>query len=232
MVLIVLLLLLCFVTQAEPACSPVEEVTACDKLEIYALPESPSCTVSEDTESGDIKSVNVSCSTSKVYPKARCRFYNATDRASRYEHLTYSGDESMLYTHGTSRSITRLTHSVRYKSRIWPPALPGIVDAGTSFCPVAVNAPPLRSRYRVRYKPRILCRAQSYGTSVLCPGRSRCNTALCHANFHGMVAVPPNLMLRIEFAESHIKRHRQISPPGVSASKAQEGFLSNTSMST
>ena len=44
-----------------------------------APPESPSCTVREDTESGDIKSVTVSCSTSKVYPRARCRFYRQKD---------------------------------------------------------------------------------------------------------------------------------------------------------
>ncbi|KAK3760878.1 hypothetical protein RRG08_066900 [Elysia crispata] len=55
-------------------------ITACNKLEVYAPPESPSCTVREDTESGDIKSVNVSCSTSKVYPKARCRFFREKDR--------------------------------------------------------------------------------------------------------------------------------------------------------
>ncbi|KAK3728896.1 hypothetical protein RRG08_017609, partial [Elysia crispata] len=60
-------------------------VTACDKLQIYALPENPSCTVSEDTESGNIKSVNVSCSTSKVYPEARCRFYNATNEDNSVE---------------------------------------------------------------------------------------------------------------------------------------------------
>ncbi|KAK3726418.1 hypothetical protein RRG08_006203 [Elysia crispata] len=57
-------------------------VTACDKLQIYALPENPSCTVRKDVESGDIKSVTVSCSTSKVYPKARCNFYRVKDRGN------------------------------------------------------------------------------------------------------------------------------------------------------
>ncbi|KAK3791951.1 hypothetical protein RRG08_023273 [Elysia crispata] len=60
-------------------------ITVCDKLEVYALPESPSCTVSEVPESGDIKSVNVSCSTSKVYPKARCRFYREKDGGNLVE---------------------------------------------------------------------------------------------------------------------------------------------------
>ena len=51
----------------------------CQVFSFPAPPESPSCTVREDTESGDIKSVTVSCSTSKVYPKARCRFYRTKD---------------------------------------------------------------------------------------------------------------------------------------------------------
>ncbi|KAK3803340.1 hypothetical protein RRG08_015994, partial [Elysia crispata] len=60
-------------------------ITVCDKLEVYAPSEHPSCTVSEDTESGDIKSVNVSCSTSKVYPRARCRFYREKDGGNPVE---------------------------------------------------------------------------------------------------------------------------------------------------
>ena len=40
-----------------------------------ALPENPECTVSEDIVSGDISSVTVSCSTTKVYPQAICSFY-------------------------------------------------------------------------------------------------------------------------------------------------------------
>ncbi|KAK3770500.1 hypothetical protein RRG08_061711, partial [Elysia crispata] len=49
------------------------------------LPESPSCTVREDIESGDIKSVTVSCSTSKVYPRARCRIYRVKDGGASVE---------------------------------------------------------------------------------------------------------------------------------------------------
>ncbi|GFO35202.1 hypothetical protein PoB_006170700, partial [Plakobranchus ocellatus] len=50
------------------------EVTACDKLEVYAKPENARCTVRENTAvQGDIESVTVSCSTTKVYPKAKCK---------------------------------------------------------------------------------------------------------------------------------------------------------------
>ncbi|KAK3715771.1 hypothetical protein RRG08_003977 [Elysia crispata] len=57
----------------------VNSQTVCSKLEVYALAENPTCTVSENTESGDIKSVSVSCSTSKIYPRAKCRFYSRMD---------------------------------------------------------------------------------------------------------------------------------------------------------
>ncbi|GFO36324.1 hypothetical protein PoB_006282900 [Plakobranchus ocellatus] len=51
------------------------EVTACNMLDIYAKPENPSCTVRENTAvPGDIESVTVSCSTTKVYPGAKCSF--------------------------------------------------------------------------------------------------------------------------------------------------------------
>ncbi|GFS19311.1 vascular cell adhesion molecule [Elysia marginata] len=39
-----------------------------------AQPQNPSCTVNENTGSGDITSVTVTCFTSKVYPKAKCSF--------------------------------------------------------------------------------------------------------------------------------------------------------------
>ncbi|GFO46642.1 hypothetical protein PoB_007314700 [Plakobranchus ocellatus] len=56
------------------------EVTACDKLEVYALPENPSCTVRENTAvPGDIESVTVFCSTTKVYPRAKCNFEKRTN---------------------------------------------------------------------------------------------------------------------------------------------------------
>ncbi|GFS17532.1 transposon Ty3-I Gag-Pol polyprotein [Elysia marginata] len=39
-----------------------------------AQPQNPSCTVNENTGSGDITSVTVTCFTSKVYTKAKCSF--------------------------------------------------------------------------------------------------------------------------------------------------------------
>ncbi|GFS14324.1 hypothetical protein ElyMa_006743700 [Elysia marginata] len=44
-----------------------------------AKPENPSCTLSEDTRYGTITSVDVTCSTSKVYPGAKCSFYKKTN---------------------------------------------------------------------------------------------------------------------------------------------------------
>ncbi|GFR57916.1 hypothetical protein ElyMa_001756000 [Elysia marginata] len=49
--------------------------TVCDKLQVYTKPQNPSCTLSENTGSGDITSVTVRCSTSKVYPEAKCIIY-------------------------------------------------------------------------------------------------------------------------------------------------------------
>ncbi|GFS13286.1 hypothetical protein ElyMa_001393000, partial [Elysia marginata] len=49
--------------------------TVCDKLQAYAKPENPSCALSESTRNGTITSVTVTCSTSKVYPEAKCSFY-------------------------------------------------------------------------------------------------------------------------------------------------------------
>ncbi|KAK3741882.1 hypothetical protein RRG08_065455 [Elysia crispata] len=73
-------------------CEPCtgDSITVCDKLEVYAPPESPSCTLRENTESGDIKSVTVSCSTSKVYPRARCRIYREKDGGNSVEIATNS----------------------------------------------------------------------------------------------------------------------------------------------
>ncbi|GFN91924.1 hypothetical protein PoB_001843000 [Plakobranchus ocellatus] len=51
------------------------QITVCDKLEVYAKPKNPSCTVRELTAvPGDIESATVSCSTTKVYPRAKCSF--------------------------------------------------------------------------------------------------------------------------------------------------------------
>ncbi|GFO08831.1 hypothetical protein PoB_003533600 [Plakobranchus ocellatus] len=58
-----------------PCTADRKAVTACNKLEVYAKPENPSCTVRENTAvPGDIESVTVSCSTTKVYPRAKCSF--------------------------------------------------------------------------------------------------------------------------------------------------------------
>ncbi|GFO39149.1 hypothetical protein PoB_006565400, partial [Plakobranchus ocellatus] len=58
-----------------PCTDSSRQITACDKLEVYAKPENPRCTVRENTAiPGDIESVTVSCSTPKVYPKAKCSF--------------------------------------------------------------------------------------------------------------------------------------------------------------
>ncbi|GFR61403.1 hypothetical protein ElyMa_001846200 [Elysia marginata] len=58
-------------------CSPCSRGhrTVCDKFQVFAKPQNPSCTLSENTGSGDITSVTVTCSTSKVYPEAKCSFY-------------------------------------------------------------------------------------------------------------------------------------------------------------
>ncbi|GFN93546.1 kin of irre-like protein 1, partial [Plakobranchus ocellatus] len=64
-----------------PCTGSSTEVTACSQLEVYAKPENPSCTVRENTAvPGDIESVTVSCSTTKVYPKAKCSFQLETNR--------------------------------------------------------------------------------------------------------------------------------------------------------
>ncbi|RUS68550.1 hypothetical protein EGW08_023688, partial [Elysia chlorotica] len=71
-------------------------ITVCDRLEVYALPENPSCTVREEPDSGDTRSVTVSCSTSKVYPRAECRFYSKTDNGDSVQinnQITYSHRE-------------------------------------------------------------------------------------------------------------------------------------------
>ncbi|RUS69057.1 hypothetical protein EGW08_023178, partial [Elysia chlorotica] len=71
-------------------------ITVCNKLEVYALPENPSCTVREEPDSGDTRSVTVSCSNSKVYPRAECRFYSKRDNGDSVQinnQITYSHPE-------------------------------------------------------------------------------------------------------------------------------------------
>ncbi|RUS68978.1 hypothetical protein EGW08_023261, partial [Elysia chlorotica] len=72
-------------------------ITVCNRLEVYALPENPSCTVREEPDSGDTRSVTVSCSTSKVYPRAECRFYSKKDNGNSVQinnQITYSNPET------------------------------------------------------------------------------------------------------------------------------------------
>ncbi|KAK3767342.1 hypothetical protein RRG08_050889 [Elysia crispata] len=57
------------------------------------LPDRPECTVTEDTEYGNITSVTISCLTSSVYP-ARCSFYDINDEGSPVRII-----ESPGYTH-------------------------------------------------------------------------------------------------------------------------------------
>ncbi|KAK3758268.1 hypothetical protein RRG08_055199 [Elysia crispata] len=87
------------------------KITVCEKLEVYAPPESPSCTMREDTESGDIKSVTVSCSTSKVYPKARCRFYRVKDGSNPVEIPT-----NPVYSHTPTGDPAKVTGTLADKT--------------------------------------------------------------------------------------------------------------------
>ncbi|GFS18859.1 hypothetical protein ElyMa_003273800 [Elysia marginata] len=70
-----------FNMETEWTCNPCMRGyrTVCDKLQIFAKPQNPSCTLNENTRSGDITSVTITCSTSKVYPKAKCSFYKVTN---------------------------------------------------------------------------------------------------------------------------------------------------------
>ncbi|GFO08861.1 transposable element p transposase [Plakobranchus ocellatus] len=76
------------------------DVTACNMLEIYAKPEKRSCTVTENIAvPGDIESVTVSCSTTKVYPEAKCSFERSASgglfitikRTPTYNHTELTG---------------------------------------------------------------------------------------------------------------------------------------------
>ncbi|GFO28848.1 hypothetical protein PoB_005535300 [Plakobranchus ocellatus] len=81
-----------------------KEITACDKLEVYAKPEKPSCTVRENKDgSDDIESVTVSCSTINVYPTAKCSFkrrknggkFITINKSPTYNHTQTTG--SLVY---------------------------------------------------------------------------------------------------------------------------------------
>ncbi|GFN84767.1 vascular cell adhesion protein 1 [Plakobranchus ocellatus] len=76
------------------------QITTCDKLEVYAKQENRSCTVRENTPvPGDIESVTVSCSTTKVYPEAKCSFEQRTNggtfvtinKSPTYSHTNLTG---------------------------------------------------------------------------------------------------------------------------------------------
>ncbi|GFO46620.1 endonuclease-reverse transcriptase [Plakobranchus ocellatus] len=62
-----------------PCTDSRREITACDKLEVYAKPENPTCAARRNMDqAGQFESLTVSCSTTKVYPKARCNFKRRT----------------------------------------------------------------------------------------------------------------------------------------------------------
>ncbi|GFR59999.1 hemicentin-2 [Elysia marginata] len=73
-----------FNMQTKWKCDPCNKgfITVCDTLELYSdtlkfyiKPTSPACRVTENTTSGDITSITITCSVSKVYPQAKCTFY-------------------------------------------------------------------------------------------------------------------------------------------------------------
>ncbi|GFO45814.1 hypothetical protein PoB_007231900 [Plakobranchus ocellatus] len=82
-----------------PCTDSRREVTACDKLVVHAKPENPTCAARENMDqAGHFESFTVSCSTTKVYPKAECNFKRRTkgisDRLSFY--LNLAGTEVIL----------------------------------------------------------------------------------------------------------------------------------------
>ncbi|KAK3737788.1 hypothetical protein RRG08_061710 [Elysia crispata] len=122
----------------------VDPITACEKLEVYAPPESPSCTVREDTESGDIKSVTVSCSTSKVYPKARCRFYRTKDGGHSveitnpvYSH-TETGDPAKVTGTPADKTVTLSFSQASHSCR--PEAVQGYFLEESTTCTCSLSS--------------------------------------------------------------------------------------------
>ncbi|GFR71094.1 hypothetical protein ElyMa_000344100 [Elysia marginata] len=84
--------------------------TVCDKLQVYAKSQNPSCTVNENTGSGGMPSVTVTCSTSKVYPEAKCSFYRTTNGGNSIKII-----KTPVYSHITIPATA--STPVYYKSR-------------------------------------------------------------------------------------------------------------------
>ncbi|GFO27298.1 kin of irre protein [Plakobranchus ocellatus] len=143
------------------------EVTACDKLEVYAKPENPSCTVRENTAaSGDIETVTVSCSTTKVYPEAKCSFERRTNggtpvtinKTPTYNHTELTG-KPVYYRSECSVDVPVAelgegTHS--FRAFIYPDVTDGIdlVTATTASTTVTLKPPP--------HPPKIIIKGKTY----------------------------------------------------------------------
>ncbi|KAK3798993.1 hypothetical protein RRG08_050229 [Elysia crispata] len=136
-------------------CDPAQEdweVLECNKLQVYALPDRPQCTVTEGTEYGSITSVNISCLTSKVYPKAMCSFYDINDgspvgitESPDYTH-TETGGTPVYYRSQCSVSVPVAdlgegTH--RFQAYIYPNVTGGkkLVEAVTLNATVNLTMP-------------------------------------------------------------------------------------------
>ncbi|GFS19596.1 collagen alpha-5(VI) chain [Elysia marginata] len=129
------------------------DVLECDKLQVYVRPESPTCTLTEDTGSGEVTSVTVSCSTDKVYQRAKCSFYTVNNNSDPVK-ITKRPDYSNTETGGTpvyyrSQCSVRLsveelgegTHS--FLGYIYPDVTGGesLVDGITPGKTVALSFP-------------------------------------------------------------------------------------------
>ncbi|GFO27296.1 hypothetical protein PoB_005380100 [Plakobranchus ocellatus] len=138
-----------------PCRDKIGEVTACDKLEVYYKPQSPRCTVRENTAvPGDVESVTVSCSTTKVYPEAKCSFKRKTNQGGTFLTINKSPTYSHTPTTGTPAyynsecsvdvSVAELgegTHS--FSAFIYPDVTDGIilVDETAASTTVTLTVP-------------------------------------------------------------------------------------------
>ncbi|GFS00434.1 neural cell adhesion molecule 1 [Elysia marginata] len=84
--------------------------TVCEKLQVYAKPQNSTCTVNENTGPGGIMSVTVTCSTTKVYPQAKCSFYRTKNGGNSVK-IT----ETPVYSHTTIPATA--STPVYYRSR-------------------------------------------------------------------------------------------------------------------
>ncbi|GFN98436.1 neural cell adhesion molecule 1 [Plakobranchus ocellatus] len=130
------------------------EVAACNMLEIYAKPENPSCTVGENTAvPGDIESVTVSCSTTKVYPKAKCSFERRTsggasitiNKTPTYNHTELAGTPVYYRSEcSVDLPVAELGEGIHtFRAFIYPDVTDGInlVTATTASTTVTLTLP-------------------------------------------------------------------------------------------